>query len=113
MQPKDASTSEALEKTNITVSGLDTVAMSGSINPNDRDSSIAQFNEILGQIDQIASDSSYKGVNLLKGDDLKVIFNEDRSSYLDVEGKDATTAGLKLSAVTDWSTSDAVDASIE
>ena len=97
---------------NVTVTGMDKVAMSGKINPNDRDSSIAQFNEILGQIDQIASDSSYKGVNLLKGDDLKVIFNEDRSSYLDVEGKDATTAGLKLSAVTDWSTSDAVDASI-
>ena len=112
LQPKDASTSEALEKTNITVSGLDTVAMSGSINPNDRDSSIAQFNEILEQIDQIASDSSYKGVNLLKKDDLKVVFNEDRSSYLDVEGKDATTVGLGLSAVTDWSTNDAVDASI-
>ena len=97
---------------NVTVSGFDSVAMSGKINPNDRDSSIAQFNEILGQIDQIASDSSYKGVNLLKKDDLKVVFNEDRSSYLDVEGKDATTAGLGLSAVTAWDTNDAVDASI-
>ena len=97
---------------NVTVSGFDSVAMSGKINPHDRDSSIAQFNEILAQIDQIASDSSYKGVNLLKKDDLKVVFNEDRSSYLDVEGKDATTAGLGLSAVTAWDTNDAVDASI-
>ena len=105
-------TGATVEKANVSVTGWDMVAMSGTINPNDRDSSITQFNEILGQIDQIASDSSYKGVNLLKGDDLKVIFNEDRSSYLDVEGKDATSGGLKLSAVTDWSTSDAVDTSI-
>ena len=101
-----------VEKANVTVTGLDDVAMSGTINPNDRASSISQFNEILEQIDQIASDSSYKGVNLLKGDDLKVIFNEDRSSYLDVEGRDATTGGLGLSAVTAWDTNDAVDASI-
>ena len=97
---------------NVTVSGLDSVNMSGKINPNDRNTSIDQFNDILSQIDQIASDSSYKGINLLKGDNLKVIFNEDRSSYLDVKGADATSVGLKLSAVTDWSTSTAVDASI-
>ncbi len=103
---------EVFDSANVSVSGWDAVAMSGKINPNDRNSSIAQFNEILAQIDQIASDSSYKGVNLLKKDDLKVVFNEDRSSYLDVEGKDATTAGLGLSAVTAWDTNDAVDASI-
>ena len=103
---------EFMDSANINISGWDAVAMSGKINPHDREASVTQFNEILGQIDQIASDSSYKGINLLKGDDLKVIFNEDRSSYLDVEGKDATSGGLKLSAVTDWSTSDAVDTSI-
>ena len=103
---------EFLDSANINISGWDAVAMSGSINPHDRDSSVAQFNEIISQIDQIASDSSYKGINLLKGDDLKVIFNEDRSSYLDVKGADATSVGLGLSAVTDWSTNGAVDASI-
>ena len=101
-----------LDKVSVSVSGLEGINMSGTINPNDRASSMSQFNEILEQIDQIASDSSYKGVNLLKGDDLKVIFNEDRSSYLDVEGRDATSGGLQLSAVTDWSTNNAVDASI-
>lgn len=105
-------TGASVEKANVSVSGWDMVAMNGTINPNDRASSITQFNAILEQIDQIASDSSYKGVNLLKGDDLKVIFNEDRSSYLDVEGRDATTGGLGLQAVTDWSTNNAVDASI-
>ena len=42
-----------------------------------------QFDEILKQIDGIAKDSGYKGVNLLDGEDqeLKVVFNEksDRS----------------------------------
>ena len=103
---------EFLDSVNINISGWDSVNMNGTINPHDRDSSIAQFNEIISQIDQIASDSSYKGINLLKGDDLKVIFNEDRSSYLDVKGADATSVGLGLSAVTDWSTNGAVDASI-
>ena len=100
---------EFLESANINISGWDAVAMSGNINPHDRDSSVAQFNEIISQIDQIASDASYKGVNLLKGDDLKVVFNEDRSSYLDVKG---TNACLGLAAATDWKTNDAVDAVI-
>ena len=103
---------EFLESANINISGWDAVAMSGNINPHDRDSSVAQFNEIISQIDQIASDASYKGVNLLKGDDLKVVFNEDRSSYLDVKGTNASSSGLGLAAATDWKTNDAVDAVI-
>ena len=86
--------------------------MSGKLNPNDRVSSMNQYNEILNQIDQIASDATYKGVNLLKDDDLKVIFNEDRSSYLDVKGDNATSAGLGLSTVDDWSTTTLIDQTI-
>ena len=57
-----------------------------------------QFDEILKQIDGIAKDSGYKGVNLLGGKDqeLKVVFNEDRSSSLTVKGDDASSAGLGL-----------------
>lgn len=59
-----------------------------------------QFDEILKQIDGIAKDSGYKGVNLLDGEDqeLKVVFNEDRSSSLTVKGDDASSAGLGLKA---------------
>ena len=59
-----------------------------------------QFDEILKQIDGIAKDSGYKGVNLLDGEDqeLKVVFNEDRSSSLTVKGDDASSAGLGLEA---------------
>ena len=75
-----------------------------------------QFDEILKQIDGIAKDSGYKGVNLLGGKDqeLKVVFNEDRTSDLIVEGKDASSAGLKISkSANDWKTDYDVEASIK
>ena len=53
---------------------------------------VEQFNSILDQIDQLAKDSSYKGVNLLNGDNLTVVFNEDRSSKLEITGVHADTS---------------------
>ena len=84
----------------------------GVIDNTARDNSIKQFNEILNQIDQLANDATYKGVNLLKEDDLRVIFNEDRTSFLDVKGDNASTAGLGLSVVSDWSTTALIDTTI-
>ena len=73
----------------------------------------AQFDSILDQIDKVANDASYKGVNLLQGNDLKVVFNEDRTSDLIVEGKDASSAGLKISkSANDWKTDDNIELSI-
>ena len=58
---------------------------------------MSQFDEILKQIDGIAKDSGYKGVNLLEKDqELKVVFNEDRSSSLTVKSDDASSEGLGL-----------------
>ena len=72
-----------------------------------------QFNNILDQIDKVANDSSYKGVNLLQGNDLKVVFNEDRTSDLIVEGKDASSAGLKIAkAANNWQLDSDIDAAI-
>ena len=90
------------------------VSMSGTMDPDARKTSISQFNDILTQIDQLANDSSYKGVNLLKDDKLKVVFNEDRSSYLEIEGRDASSTGLKLASVSaaDWETNEGVEATI-
>ena len=73
----------------------------------------AQFDSILDQIDKVANDASYKGVNLLQGNDLKVVFNEDRTSDLIVEGKDASSAGLKIAkAANDWQLDSDIDAAI-
>ena len=88
--------------------------MDASAGNANRVKAISQFNDILDQIDQLAKDSGYKGVNLLGGTDqsLTVIFNEDRSSSLTIQGVDGSTKGLNISRVTDWGSNNAVDISI-
>ena len=71
-----------------------------------------QFNQILTQYDMLINDSWYKGVNLLKSQDLKVVFNESRTSDLDIKGVDATTKGLGLKTA-DWSSADGVQNSLD
>ena len=92
------------------------ITVSGDIGNSTRVTSMRQYNEILDQIDQLAKDSGYKGVNLLQGNSLKVVFNEDRSSYLTINGTFADTSdeGLKISRAEDWTNPDneAIDASI-
>jgi flagellin-like hook-associated protein FlgL len=60
----------------------------------------SDYNNILGQIDSLAKDASYNGVNLLNGDDLKVVFNETGSSSQTISGVSFDTTGLGLSSVT-------------
>ena len=75
--------------------------------------SAAQFDSILTQIDQLAADSGYKGVNLLQSNSLKVVFNEDRSSSIEVKGVDASSQGLKIDkAVGGWQTDSDIDDAI-
>src|SRR5262249_20440629 len=73
-----------------------------------------QFNDLLTQIDNVASDSSYKGKNLLNGDTLTVEFNESGSSTLDITGFDATaTAGLGIATPANhWASGSDVDAAV-
>jgi flagellin-like hook-associated protein FlgL len=59
----------------------------------------AQYNDLLVQIDQLAADSSYHGINLLNGDNLKVVFNENSTSSLTIKGVKFDSAGLGLTAV--------------
>lgn len=72
-------------------------------NGTNRDSFVTDFNELRTQIDQLAGDSSFKGVNLLQtGNDLTVNFNEDQSSSLTIKSKllDTSSNGLNVSAGT-------------
>jgi flagellin len=57
------------------------------------------YNALLTQIDQLAGDSSYNGVNLLGGDNLQVNFNETGTSSLTISGVNFNSKGLGLSAV--------------
>jgi flagellin len=70
-----------------------------------------QYNELLTQIDALAGDASYNGINLLNGDDLKVVFNEDGSSSQTITGVTFTATGLGLSALsgTEFQTNSAID----
>ncbi|MCD8493836.1 MAG: hypothetical protein LRY36_01715 [Alphaproteobacteria bacterium] len=62
----------------------------------------SRYNTTLNEITAIVGDASYQGINLLEGDDLLTIFNEDGSSTLTTRGQDfrATTSGLGLSNFT-------------
>jgi flagellin len=59
----------------------------------------SNFNSLLTQIDQLAGDSSYNGVNLLSGNNLKVVFNETSTSSLTISGVTFNSGGLGLSAL--------------
>lgn len=65
-----------------------------------------QFDTLKNKIDDLATDSTYRGTNLLKGQDLKVNFNEDASSNLTVASFTADSAGLNINtdAATQWNT---------
>lgn len=54
------------------------------------------FNEILDQITRLAIDAQYRGINLLKNDDLTTFFNPENTSKLVTEGVDFTSDGLGI-----------------
>lgn len=58
------------------------------------------YNDLLAQIDQLSTDASFNGINLLDGDSLSVQFNEDSSSKLDISGVTFDSSGLGLSDTT-------------
>ena len=94
--------------------GLADDTATSTVNVNtDRQKYAEQFNEIMRQIDKLAKDSGYKGINLLQMNTLTVIFNEDRSSQIEVKGVDASSTGLKISNPVDsWQTDEDVNKSI-
>ena len=61
---------------------------------------VAQYNNVLTQINTTAQDASFNGVNLLNGDTLKLVFNETGKSTLNIQGVTFNDAGLGLSQLT-------------
>ena len=61
---------------------------------------VAQYNNILQQINTTAQDSSFNGVNLLNGDQLKLVFDETGKSSLNITGVTFNSTGLGLAALT-------------
>jgi flagellin-like hook-associated protein FlgL len=67
---------------------------------NTRAGLISQYNSVIDQIKTTAQDSSFNGVNLLNGDQLKLVFNETGKSTLSIQGVTFDPAGLGLSSLT-------------
>jgi flagellin len=61
---------------------------------------VTQYNNVLQQINTTSQDSSFNGVNLLNGDQLKLVFNETGKSNLNITGVTFNSAGLGLSSLT-------------
>jgi len=61
---------------------------------------VTQYNNVIDQIRTTAQDASYNGVNLLNGDQLKLVFNETGKSTLNITGVNFNPAGLGLGALT-------------
>jgi flagellin-like hook-associated protein FlgL len=65
-----------------------------------RASLVKQYNDIITQITTTSQDSSFNGINLLNGDNLKLTFNETGKSTLNVQGVTFNAAGLGLASLT-------------
>jgi flagellin len=61
---------------------------------------VAQYNNVLQQINTTSQDSSFNGINLLNGDTLAMTFNETGRSTLNISGVTFNDAGLGLSTLT-------------
>jgi flagellin-like hook-associated protein FlgL len=61
---------------------------------------VAQYNNVMAQINTTAQDASFNGINLLNGDTLKLTFNETGRSTLNITGVTFNDAGLGLANLT-------------
>ena len=59
-----------------------------------RSNLVSQYNGILSQITTTAQDASFNGINLLRGDNLKITFNETGTSSIDIRAKDGNAREL-------------------
>ncbi|KPL51734.1 hypothetical protein ABB55_05410 [Prosthecomicrobium hirschii] len=90
---------ENLSTDALDISGIASGAVTGTgttttdaIGPNDvRKNLVTQFNDLRNQLDKFSDDASFNGINLLKGDKLKLFLNENSTSTIEVQAKD--TAG--------------------
>jgi len=64
-----------------------------------RASLVNQYNDIITQITTTSQDSSFNGINLLNGDNLKLTFDETGKSTLNIQGVTFNAGGLGLGSL--------------
>jgi flagellin-like hook-associated protein FlgL len=97
---------ENLSTADLTVTGVASAtsvvnggATTDTIGGNDvRKNLVKQFNELRDQLNKLADDASFNGVNLLRGDKLKITFNETGSSTMEIQAKDADGTATSINA---------------
>jgi len=103
---------EGGQGTNLDDLGLTAGTITGSLNPT-RTTLAATFDDLRTQITQLAQDAGFNGNNLLQGDNLQVIFNEDSTSSITISGVDFDAAGLGITASTlSFQTNASINASL-
>ncbi|SDG93199.1 flagellin [Pelagibacterium luteolum] len=58
-----------------------------------------EFNELRTEMDRLADDASFNGINLLRGDQLKIVFNESGTSTIEIQAKNAKGEERAVNAV--------------
>ncbi len=103
---------------NATTGEINGGAGTDTIGGNDVRSGLAtQFNLLRDQLDKLADDSSFNGVNLLRGDNLKINFNETGTSTLNIQSKggesiNSANLGLTQLEAADLDSDDNIDSII-
>ncbi len=109
---------KSAEGDDLVISGAlaEKLGISGAVTngSNERAAYAKQFDSVLKQIDELVQDTSYKGINLLKGDNLTVVFNESRTSTLELKGVTFDSTGLGFTASkNEWISTDDIDESLD
>jgi flagellin len=79
---------------------------------------ITQFNDLRTQLDKLADDASFNGVNLLKGDTLKLVFNEVNTSSISIVSQNAsgintTVLGITASTGAEFTSNTSLDTRLD
>jgi flagellin-like hook-associated protein FlgL len=79
---------------------------------------ITQFNDLRTQLDKLAEDASFNGVNLLRGDTLKLVFNETNTSSIsivaqNVNGINSSVLSIGAADAAEFSSNTNLDARLD
>ncbi|MFB3076473.1 MAG: hypothetical protein ACE1Y4_00560, partial [Lysobacterales bacterium] len=113
LRPAQASV-EAIDSITQQLKGLANAAKSAT--GTELSSLVTQYNELLTQVDNLAADTTYQGLNLVNGtgQTLKISFSTNTASVLNVSSVDLTTGslGLNISSAASFSVVANIDAAI-
>jgi flagellin-like hook-associated protein FlgL len=114
-----------LSTSSLTVGGigssgkLDGSATTASIGGNTvRANLVTQFNQLKDQLDKTAADSSFNGINLLQGDQLKLFFNEFSTSSITIQstnsaGVNSSTLSISSATNTEFQSNTSLDSRLQ